>query len=145
MKGFTLLELMIVLAIAVLGAAIVVPRLASSSGAEIDAAARTIEAGFRQARGDAVATGAPVVVTLDLQRKRLGRGAVSRPLPDSLDYRVYTARSEVASQTRAGVRFFPDGSSTGGRITATDGRSARHVDVDWLTGRVRVRDRVDAG
>ena len=34
--------------------------------------------------------------------------------------------------------FFPDGSSTGGRITLRSEVSAYRVDVDWLTGQVRV-------
>jgi general secretion pathway protein H len=38
----------------------------------------------------------------------------------------------------AGLMFFPNGTSTGGRVVlaASDGRRA--VDVDWLTGRVTV-------
>ena len=38
------------------------------------------------------------------------------------------------------IRFQPDGSSTGGRITLADGRRRMAVGVDWLTGRVSVAD-----
>ena len=146
MKGFTFLELMVVLAIAVLATALVLPRIGASSGAELDAAVRTIAAGLRQARGDSVASGRPVAVTLDLERKRLGlQGARTRALPESLDYQLFTARSEIASDSVAGVRFYPDGSSTGGRFTASDGRQERYIDVDWLTGRVRVLPPAEAG
>jgi general secretion pathway protein H len=36
------------------------------------------------------------------------------------------------------IRFFPDGSSTGGEITLAGGNAHRYVQVDWLTGRVAV-------
>jgi len=38
------------------------------------------------------------------------------------------------------IRFNPDGSSTGGRISLADGRRRLGVGVDWLTGRVSVAD-----
>jgi general secretion pathway protein H len=39
----------------------------------------------------------------------------------------------------AGIRFLPDGSSTGGRITVAVGEFEQLIDVDWVTGRVTVR------
>ena len=49
-----------------------------------------------------------------------------------------TARSEVTSETIGQIRFFPDGSATGGRIgLALDGQQVEVV-VDWLTGLVSV-------
>jgi general secretion pathway protein H len=46
----------------------------------------------------------------------------------------------VTSERRGAIRFYPDGSSTGGRITVTFGRTQYLVDVDWLTGRVSITD-----
>jgi general secretion pathway protein H len=63
-----------------------------------------------------------------------------RKLPDSIDLKLYTAQTEVASERKGSIRFYPDGSSTGGRITVSSGERKYLVDVDWLTGRVWVRE-----
>jgi general secretion pathway protein H len=36
------------------------------------------------------------------------------------------------------VRFFPDGSCSGGQITVTGGAQAYQLQLDWLTGSIRV-------
>ena len=38
------------------------------------------------------------------------------------------------------ITFYPDGSSTGGRVTLRDEDNGYVVDVDWLTGRIDVRE-----
>jgi general secretion pathway protein H len=45
--------------------------------------------------------------------------------------------------SRAGdneIRFFPDGTSTGGRLTLALGERQEHVVVDWLTGAVSITE-----
>ncbi|MGB8635652.1 MAG: type II secretion system protein GspH, partial [Rhodanobacteraceae bacterium] len=37
-------------------------------------------------------------------------------------------------------RFYPDGSSTGGRITVIRGQREWHINVSWLTGEVRTEE-----
>ena len=39
-----------------------------------------------------------------------------------------------------GIRFFGDGSSTGGRITLEWGKQLRRIDVNWITGAVSISD-----
>ena len=55
-----------------------------------------------------------------------------------------TLRLEVPPEGRRDgggvIGFFPDGTSTGGRLLLTAGDRARAIRVDWLTGRV-VRER----
>jgi general secretion pathway protein H len=54
--------------------------------------------------------------------------------------KLLTAQTEVESDHRGSIRFYPDGSSTGGRITVSSGERQYLVDVDWLTGRVAIND-----
>jgi general secretion pathway protein H len=49
-----------------------------------------------------------------------------------------TAAHEAADDRVGSIRFFPDGSSTGGRISLSSGKSIHTVVVDWLTGHVRI-------
>ncbi len=55
-------------------------------------------------------------------------------LPEGVEVTITTARSEMTSEDVSGIRFFPDGGSTGGHIELTvNGREYR-VNVAWLTG-----------
>ena len=141
--GFTLLEIIIVLAIATIIYAILlgVPMRGGKS-ADLKYAARTLASGLRQAQTTALSTRRDATLTLDLEQKEylvLGEKEAHK-LPDDIDLKLYTAQSEVTSEKRGAIRFFPDGSSTGGRITVSSGDRKFLVDVDWLTGRVSIGD-----
>jgi len=49
-------------------------------------------------------------------------------------------RQESPNDDTGGIRFFPDGSSTGGRISVARGQRTLVVEVDWLLGRVSVNE-----
>jgi general secretion pathway protein H len=57
-----------------------------------------------------------------------------------LELKLFTAQTEAVSERKGAIRFYPDGSSTGGRITVASGERKYLVDVDWLTGRVSIGD-----
>lgn len=142
-RGFSLLELLLVLVIAAAGYALVV-RFSTGgvSGAELKSAARSVAAGLRDARGRAIATQRTATLTIDLERRafEVSGGGRARTLPERLELKLYTAQSEIVDERRGAIRFYPDGSSTGGRVTLASGERALLVDVDWLTGRVSIRD-----
>ncbi|MEH6874543.1 MAG: GspH/FimT family pseudopilin, partial [Candidatus Competibacter sp.] len=52
--------------------------------------------------------------------------------------KLYTARSELLDNTTGSIRFFPDGSSTGGAITVGGAKLAYRINVDWLTGAIAI-------
>lgn len=142
-RGFSLLELLLVLVIAAAGYAIVVRMTAGGvSGAELKSAARAVAAGLRDARGTAIATQEPVALNLDLERRtfEVTGGRRARSLPERLELKLYTAQSEIVDSRRGAIRFYPDGTSTGGRITVASGERRFLVDVDWLTGRVSIKE-----
>lgn len=139
--GFTLLEILIVLVIGVLLVALVPPLLSGMSGAtELRGAARQLAAGLRNARNEAVTRQQEAVLTLDLERRRFGVTGDPREiaLPESVALKLYTAQSELLDSATGGIRFFPDGSSTGGAITVSGPKLAYRVNVDWLTGTVAI-------
>lgn len=143
-SGFTLIELLAVLFILALTAAFVVPRLGGSEVVEIKSAARSLAAGLRQTRNRALNDNRSAILAVDVAKREFqlpGEKRV-RILPKRLDIVLFTARSEQQSEERGAIRFFPDGSSTGGRITLSSEHLRYLVDVDWLTGRVRVLESV---
>jgi len=142
-RGFTLLELLVVLVIAGAGYALLVRFNAGGvSGAQLKSAARAVAAGLRDARGTAIARQESTALVLDLENRSMevGGGARARELPKRLDLKLYTAQSEIVDGKRGAIRFYPDGSSTGGRVTLASGERRFLVDVDWLTGRVSIKE-----
>ncbi len=142
-RGFTLLELIVVLAIAAAVYVLVlgIPMRGASS-ADLKAAARTLASGLRQAQTMAITTRRDASLTLDMDAREYTLPGESAPrrLPKDIDLKLYTAQSEVSSERTGGIRFYPDGSSTGGRITLAVGERKYLVDVDWLTGRVHIEE-----
>ncbi|MCB1718999.1 MAG: type II secretion system protein GspH, partial [Candidatus Competibacteraceae bacterium] len=67
----------------------------------------------------------------------------TRNLPDDDDVtiKLYTAQSELLDGTRGNIRFFPDGSSTGGYIALADAKVEYRVKVDWVTGHISIETR----
>jgi general secretion pathway protein H len=103
--------------------------------------AAQLAGGLRLARSEAILRNQPIAFELDLatNRFRIGAGAM-RQLPSRLSIALLTIVGERRDGTTGDIRFNPDGSSTGGRITIADGTRAMSVGVDWLSGRVSVAD-----
>jgi len=142
-RGFTLLEVLLVLVIAASAYALVVRFTgAGVSGAELKSAARAVAAGLRDARGTAIASQASAAMLVDLDKRTLEVTGAAKPrqLSERLELKLYTAQSEVIDERRGAIRFYPDGSSTGGRVTVAAGERKLLVDVDWLTGRVSIKE-----
>jgi len=142
--GMTMIEILVVLAIMAIGAAFVVP-MVSGQGAttgELKSAARQIAAGLRLARSEAVTSRRETALTLDLEARsfHVANDAREVALPRKVDLELFTAQSDLVSDKRGAIRFFPDGGSNGGRVTVSSGERRYEVDVDWLTGRVAILD-----
>jgi general secretion pathway protein H len=141
--GVTLLELLIVLSLMALIAAMSVPMLSGGvSNSELKAAAREVAAGFRYARSDAVGSRQETRVVFDLAERtfRIDRDPRLHTLPKRVDLKLFTAQKDIVDDKTGAIRFFPDGGSDGGRVTIAAGERKYEVDVDWLTGRVAILD-----
>lgn len=134
------MELLVVLAVLGLALALAVPSLGRSlPGLELRTEARTVVGALREARVLAIAGNRETKLIIDVQQRmlRLGGGAVIRLNP-LLEISLRTASSKTPAAGIGGISFFPDGTSTGGRVTLALGERQRHVVVDWLTGKVAV-------
>lgn len=140
-RGFTLLEVLVALVIGILLVALIPPLLSGMSGAtELRGAARQLAAGLRNARNEAVTRQQEAVLLLNLAGHRFTVSGDPRDitLPDSVELHLYTAQSELLDHEKGSIRFFPDGSSTGGAITVSGSKRAYRVNVDWLTGAIAI-------
>lgn len=139
-RGFSMLELMVVVLIMAVVATIVVPTVGGVSTAELKSAAREIAAGLRFARGQAVVQRSEAVLLIDVEARAFTVPPDARVhrLPEKMDVKLYTAQRDLVRDNIGAIRFFPDGGSNGGRITLAAGERKYNVDVDWLTGRVAI-------
>ena len=141
--GMSLLELLIVLMLMGIIAAMTLPVFGGGvSTTQLKSAAREIAAGLRLARNEAVASRHETVLTLDLAQRtfRVGGDPRTHTLPHDIELKLFTAQSDLVSESVGAVRFFPDGGSTGGRVTVAAGERKFDVDIDWLTGRVAIAE-----
>jgi len=121
------------------------PRLSGvMASTQAKASARDIVSALRQTRSAAIADQKERAFILDLSKKSflIDRKKVKR-LPDKMQISLYTARSEQFSDQKGAIRFFPDGSSTGGRIKLTMGKQNFYIDINWLTGKVALLENVN--
>jgi general secretion pathway protein H len=138
-RGFTLIEMLVVIAILAAAAAILVARgPARSRGLEARAAASDLAQTLRLGRSRAIAADRDVRVVLDLQTHGLLLDGAARPaLPGSVALAAVMADGGAARR-RAVFVFAPDGSASGGQVVLAAGERRTVVAVDWLTGRVGV-------
>jgi len=136
--GFTLVELLVVMAILGLVLSLVVMARPRAATLRLDATARAMAATLRAARADAMLHGTEARVVIDGEARTYGPPGDPRPLPADVAIEVGVASSE---RDRAGgaFRFFPDGRSSGGAVTLVTQGHTVLVAVDWLTGQPWVR------
>jgi general secretion pathway protein H len=145
MRGFTLIELLIVLAIAAFVTALVVPRLTGATErAAVRSAARELQAALRTTRSIAMARGRPQALIIDTARGVFQQGASIGQLPGGIHLALMTTTGDRLNAQTGGIRFFPDGTSTGGGVDVWAGNDRNQVLIDWLSGRVSIEENAHA-
>lgn len=141
-SGFTLVEVLVVLAVIGLALGVVAMRGPQRSPAlDLRAAAGTVAETLRLARSRAVAGNRTVGVAFDVGGPALQMdGAPPHILPPGIAMAVTATLGNTAGDRLAAIRFAPDGSSSGGRVVLQGGGRRTQVGVEWLTGRVSVAD-----
>ncbi|MGZ8218211.1 GspH/FimT family protein [Methylomagnum sp.] len=145
-RGFTLLELLLALGLVALLMALAVPNFGPAiARAQLTSATRDVASALRHVRGQALMRGRDAEFELDIERHRYkvtGRNK-AYSLPGGIGLSLYTAESETVDEGTGRIRFFPDGSATGGRVTLAGGGRKQVVDVNWLTGEVKIGEGAD--
>ena len=139
--GFSVLELLIVLVILALAATVALPMTSRSRSAlAMRSAALEIGAQLRATRTAAIKSNAERTFNVDLLARRFWADGVvgPRPITGQAALDVVVPRSEQTGPTSARLRFFPDGSSSGGKILLKEPGRTATVSVDWVTGNPRV-------
>lgn len=138
--GFSLLELMVAFTIAALLVGFATPvAMRMYDSMQYRSAVSDINSALAKGRYRAITLGHPVDVELmpDEGRFRVGDQAFSK-ISTAVSITAIVAAELDVDKTVAVIRFYPDGSSSGGNVSLIreNGAGVR-LDVDWLLGRVR--------
>ena len=130
--GFTLVEILIVLTIVALTAAVVAPTLGAAFGfGQLRGEARAVVSGLREARAQAMTGGQRVDFQLRGTEWRLGE--TSRKIASRVTISMDVPPAG-AGPDGSFIRFFPDGRSTGGQVHLRRKDRIKTIQVDWITG-----------
>ena len=142
-KGFTLIELLVVMAIVGIMVVAVASNIGSGNQSTVlNGAAREVASAMRYARGHAMTHRKESTFQFDLEENsyqvtdKFKEYKLSKDIEVTLD----VAQSQAQDNRQGAIRFFPDGSSTGGRVTLEIEENKRQLDVNWLTGQVEISE-----
>lgn len=142
-RGFTLLELLVVLVIMAMAATLAIPRFSQVlPGLELKRTAGDLAASLRGARGEAIRRNSEMAVVFgaDVGERDRENNRLAPVVPTGIAVTVQSYSEPEGPRPAGVIRFFPDGSATGGVVTLTQDDRRLSVAVDWLTGAVRVQD-----
>ena len=141
--GFTLLELLLVLTIVGLALTVVPPLLSNAMPTlTLKGAVNDLALAMHRARGLAVTRNRTQEIRLLPEQGVYiaGEKPLRHSLPAAVKLGVEQGVLLDASTGEQAVRFFPDGSASGGLISLSDDRRRFELEVNWLTGRVQTRE-----
>ena len=131
--------MLLVITIMVGATAVVAPQLSSGNQASVlKSAARDMASALRFARGQALTSHQDALVSINLEENTYqvtGREKIYQ-LDKDIDITLAIAQTESDGTGTGSLRFFPDGSSSGGRITLELADLKQTLDINWLTGQI---------
>jgi prepilin-type N-terminal cleavage/methylation domain-containing protein len=142
LRGYTLIEVVVVLAVLAVAAAVVGPAVGrAANGVKARAEVAAVAGFLRSAREQAVTRQRPYEVVLEPEARALVLRGTGREADGSVQASRYLSpRLRMAAEPASArqVTFLPQGMSSGARFRIdAPGRRAYLVTVDALTGRVR--------
>jgi general secretion pathway protein H len=138
--GFTLIEALLVLFIVSAVTALALPAVwVHSPRLRLEAEAGRVLSALRLTRADAIRRNqeGSVFVDTELRTVRSTFGATAR-LDRQTEVAMTFAASERNRAGAGGIRFFPNGQSSGGEIRLRLGAAQARLTVNWATGHAAI-------
>ncbi|OLP59706.1 hypothetical protein BJF93_08015 [Xaviernesmea oryzae] len=140
--GFTLIEVLAVLAVLALGLAVALPNFRQLLQPSPRAVGQRIAAMLRTAHLAAISSNVTQTITFDLAAKLIrderSRAQIIVPSPMSISLTYgSTGREPSAAGT---IMFYAQGTSSGGEVRLTgDAGDKSTISVDWLTAKISIK------
>jgi len=142
-RGFTLLELLVVMFLVTLTAGVVASRLSGATGgSELKVEARKLITLLRHTRARAISQSLSLGVGTagDGSQYQIHPGDDQITLPEGLLITI-TPETDGVAAGQPFIYFYPDGSSNGGVLELQSAAGSYTLRVNWLTGEVALVDR----
>lgn len=139
-KGFSLLELVMVMAVLALAVALLVPRWQRGGSHGLRAQAQILTEAMQAAKLQAMASGETQHFRWNPSTREWRTAQASGKVPDDIEVSLTFGQERKASKLDPKIDFSPDGLSTGGQLTLQRSGLTQQLEIDWLTGQVRVLD-----
>jgi general secretion pathway protein H len=143
-RGFTLLEMVCVLALIAMMAAVLLPLIPrQTSRARLQAYALQAAAVLKEDRNAAIRQGTGVATLVDAGSRLIRSGATAAfiRIPEDVRFEALLPRSCNRREALSTINFFASGMSCGGAIALTRLDVGYEVRVNWLTGRIEIVSR----
>jgi general secretion pathway protein H len=97
-----------------------------------------LEMDLRSARSRAVYDGTPVGFSIDVGSNAWHYAdQPAHKVAEGISLTVRTGRRLLSGGSTGRIEFFPNGQSSGGRVTLQSNVDSSEVNIDWLTGRIQ--------
>lgn len=141
-RGFSLIEILLVLVMIAVMIGITASFMSGSlEQAKIRAVSKDLVSALKYTRGQAVIKHEEKTIEFNV-KNRTYRAPKKKQvqIPEEIEMNLYTAESDIIDEDRGKIRFFSDGSSTGGWIKLTYSNKIWKINVNWLTGEIRMEE-----
>ena len=137
-KGYTLLEMLVVLGLLSMIMSLSLTTHPLGSRRSLESISTEIATLLQSAKIRAISQNSERTIIIDPVTRTLSTGSLDEPVTLGADVglAVLTARREV-KEGRAVIRFYPDGSTTGGTVQLKRGDRIVSIHLNWLTGQIR--------
>jgi general secretion pathway protein H len=136
--GFTLLEMLVVVAIIAVLAMVALPRLELGRGPRLRTVTHQVAADLRLLRDDSVRRASRMALEPTATGYLLRPSGRERALPVGIALETTADVSVLLLNPESEIAFFPDGSSTGGVVSVRSGSAVARIVVRGLDGKVRL-------
>jgi general secretion pathway protein H len=137
-KGYTLLETLVVLGLLSMIMSLSLTTHPLGSRRSLESISTEIATLLQSAKIRAISQNAERTIVIDPLTRTLSAGSSDEPVMLGADVgiAVLTARRDV-KEGRAVIRFYPDGTTTGGTVQLKRGDRIVSIHLNWLTGQIR--------
>lgn len=137
-KGFSLLELMLVMVLIAIAFAVLLPRWTGPSKGSLNSTVHDLVNALQECKLQAMTSGKLQTFVWNPATRQWRTATRQGNIPAPIEVSLIYAKDTTQSGREPSIDFSPDGRSTGARLSLQQGQQQRTLNVDWLTAQVHV-------